>query len=426
MSRKGEVVVIHRAAYVFVEPGRLLQDAAVHITESGWIIQVESRPKPSGHTQEMIDWGSSVILPGLVNAHTHLELTSLHDMPVSFNSFADWLAIMAVLRRSWTDEDYAASVRKGSALSLSSGTTLVGDISSSSRGWTSVGKGISTDEVLLRRVVFGEMVSLASEKAGRAVEKLEQRLFRQPEKNSLHTFGISPHAPYSVSAELYRRAAGIARTRKMLLTTHAAETRAELEFLKTGTGELRDFMAAIDALPAEWTPPGLHPVAYLHSLGILGKSCLLAHCNYLDDESINVIAATGSSVVYCPRSHGFFGHDRHPVRRLLDAGINVALGTDSLASNHSLSMLDEVRYLFRDRKDLNAEEIFRAATANGAAALHLGDRLGSLKEGYRADMTVLKLPDNAKPRQLLHQVLEGAGSCTATIVDGHIAWSRVK
>jgi cytosine/adenosine deaminase-related metal-dependent hydrolase len=136
------------------------------------------------------------------------------------------------------------------------------------------------------------------------------------------------------------------------------------------------------------------------------------------------ILKAGSSVVYCPRSHDFFGHEEHPVRQLLDLGINVALGTDSLASNTSLSMLDEIRHLFRNRKDLRPDEIIRAATLTGAAALNHGGSLGRLKPGYRADMAVLEVPQNLGARQLAAQILEGAGDCAATIVQGRLAWQK--
>jgi cytosine/adenosine deaminase-related metal-dependent hydrolase len=162
----------------------------------------------------------------------------------------------------------------------------------------------------------------------------------------------------------------------------------------------------------------------LDSLGVLEQSPLLIHCNYLDPDSIARILARRCSVAYCPRSHAYFGHDAHPVRQLLDAGVNLALGTDSLASNDSLSMLDEIRFLSRERKDLKADEIFRMATLNGASALGFGGMIGRLRRGYWADMAVLSLPENVSPKYLISQVLEGAGECIGTVVQGEIVWSK--
>jgi cytosine/adenosine deaminase-related metal-dependent hydrolase len=167
----------------------------------------------------------------------------------------------------------------------------------------------------------------------------------------------------------------------------------------------------------------MSPVQYLESLGVL-NNLILIHCNYLDSVSLSRILESDSSVVYCPRSSTFFGHENHPVRQLLDMGVNVALGTDSLASNESLSMLDEMRFLARLRKDLKAEEVLRLATLNGAAALGFGGQSGRLALGYRADMTVLDMPATAVSRNLAAQILEGAGECVGTIVDGNVAWSR--
>jgi cytosine/adenosine deaminase-related metal-dependent hydrolase len=275
----------------------------------------------------------------------------------------------------------------------------------------------------LRRVVFEEALALSPGQADAALSQLNL-LFEKADPNPLLAHGVSPHAPYSVSPELYRRAAELGRRRGMLLATHVAETAAELEFLRDGTGEFRDFLGAAGVLPNDWKPPGLFPIAYLDSLGVLGCFCLLIHCNYLDRESITRILAAHCSVVYCPRSHDFFGHGKHPVRELLDSGINVALGTDSLASNSSLSMIDEMRFLFKKRKDIKSEEIFRAATFNGASALHFGGSLGLLRPDYWADMAVFELPPNLPARQLPSQILEGAGDCVATIVRGRIAWRK--
>jgi cytosine/adenosine deaminase-related metal-dependent hydrolase len=275
----------------------------------------------------------------------------------------------------------------------------------------------------IRKTVFEEAVALAPERAAESVAEVERRL-QESEPDSLTTPGVSPHAPYSVSPKLYRDLAALARHRGILLTTHVAETREELEFLEAGTGPFAGFLGSLGALPAGWAPPKLDPVPYLEVLGVLEQSPLLVHCNYLDVHSIAVIQRTRSSIAFCPRSHAYFGHENHPVRQCLDLGINVALGTDSLVSNASLSMLDEMRFLCRSRKDLKCEEIFRMATLNGATAMNLGRVLGRIRRGYWADLTVLRLPEEAGGRNLLAQILEGAGECIATIVKGEIVWQR--
>jgi len=405
---------IHRAKYILVEPDRLMQNASIHVSMSGRISRIEPWHS-ANHKREAIDWGSSIIIPGLVNAHTHLELTSLHNQLTQFKSFTDWISQLINRRSSWSRENYISSTAKGIQLSLASGVTLAGDISSSGTGWNPL---CGED---FRRVIFKEVIAHSPDLTNQVLSQLNL-LLKEIHPNPLLAHGISPHAPYSVSPELYRRSAELARNRGIPLATHVAETQAELQFLQSGTGEIRDFLDRMGVLPAHWTPPESTPIAYLDALGLLGPSCLLVHCNYLDEQSIIKILDTHSTVVYCPRSHDFFGHKDHPIRQLLDSGVNVALGTDSLASNSSLSMIDEMRFLYRNRKDVTPEEIFRAATASGAAALGYGGVLGRLRRGYWADMAVLELPQNLVPKDLLHQVLEGAGACIATVIKGKIVF----
>jgi cytosine/adenosine deaminase-related metal-dependent hydrolase len=320
-------------------------------------------------------------------------------------------------RRAWTKEDYLESVSRGAKLSLAAGTTLVGDISASGASW----EALKSEK--LRKVVYEEVASLLPENASEALSTLKARLERAV-PDAYMSISASPHAPYSVSPELYRAVADLAWHRGIRLATHVAETKQELEFLRCGSGEFKEFLSGLGVLPAGWLPPGLAPIPYLETLGILDRPAILVHCNYLDEDSMARILGSSCSVVYCPRSHAYFGHEQHPVRRLLDMGINVALGTDSLASNDSLSVLEEMRFLFRNRKDLKCDEIIRMATMNGAVALDFGGVLGRLRRGYWADMTVLRLPENVSDRNVLAQILEGAGECLATIIHGEIAWTK--
>ena len=406
--------IIHCARFVLTHPEVLLENAAVPVSEDGRVLEPYSRS--TIHTEtgvETVDWGDAIILPGLVNAHTHLELTILHRRLMEFSSFTDWALQLIHERRTWTPEDYHHSTEEGARLALVSGTTLVGDIASGN-GWNALSGDFP------RRVVFQETLGLASNLAEPAMAKI-YALFNQYDIGTvrpLQVHTVSPHAPYSTSGDLFRRAAALAQSHKTPWTTHIAETPEELRFFETGDGEFREFLTRLDALPENWRAPGAHPVAWLDALGILGPSCLLAHCNYLNDDAITRIVRSKSSVVYCPRSHAFFDHERHPVRQLLDAGVTVALGTDSLASNDSLSLIDEMRYLYARRKDLTPEEILRSATVHGAVALGFSERLGRLAPGFCADMTVLSLPSGIKSIRLTDQILEGAGDWRATIING--------
>ncbi len=409
---------IHRAKYVLADSDLILQNGSVYVSDAGRILRVESwnESQPPAHS-ELIDWGSAVIMPGLINCHAHLELTHLRNQIVRFSSFTDWLSQVVAKRREWAQQEYSASTLAGAEMALSSGTVLIGDISASGASW----RALKASK--LRKIVFEEAIALSPHKAAEASLALEARLDKI-EIDELLSSGVSPHAPYSVSSELYRAAARIARERNLALATHVAETREEVSFLYRGTGEFREFLTRLEALPPGWTAPNLSPIAYLATLGVLDRPALLIHCNYLNSEAMSLILASRSSVIYCPRSHAFFGHEAHPVRQLLDLGINVALGTDSLASNSTLSMLDEMRFLFSNRKDLKCDEIIRMATLNGATALNLGSTLGRLKTGYWADMAIVKVPEEAGSRNLAAQILEGAGDSMATIIRGEVVWQE--
>ena len=410
---------VHIARYVLAEAGMLHRNAAVHISDPGRITRLEPWQSPPPNLQtKVIDWGSAIILPGLVNAHSHLELSRWKRRAGGPGTFTVWLQDLIGKRRKWSREDFLESVREGALLSLSAGTTLVGDISTAGVS----GEALKTEK--LRKVVFEEVLSFAPDQADDCLAGLRRRLQRT-ECDSLLNSGVSPHAPYSVSPRLYREVAELARAMGLRLATHVAESREELEFLARGTGDLRSFLTGLDAWQAGWVAPGMPPVPYLDGLGCLEQPAILVHCNYLDEDSMALVLSRSCSIVYCPRSHAFFGHDPHPVRRLLDMGINVAIGTDSLASNDSLSILDEMRFLFRTRKDLKCDEILRMATLNGAVALDFGNVLGRLRRGCWADMTILRLPDGINDRHVLSQVLEGAGECLATVVQGEIVWSSL-
>ena len=406
---------IHTARYVLTESGILMRNAAVHVSDPGRISRLEpwQSPPPNLETR-VIDWGCAIILPGLVNTHCHLELTGLRNLAPPRTSFTNWLSALIMTRRDWTEADYTSFVKLGARMSLDAGTPLIGDISASGIS----GKALGPEK--LRKVVFEEAIGLMPEKASEVLASLNRRLDGVPDEDSLLNFGLSPHAPYSVSPELYRAVTNLAQQHRMLLATHVAETADESELLRRGRGKLAEFLTRMGALPDGWVPPGQDPIPYLAQLGALDRPAILVHCNYVDGESMALILNRSCSVVYCPRSHAYFGFDPHPVRQMLDMGINVALGTDSLASNDSLSLLDEMRFLFRSRKDLRCDEILRMATLNGAVALGFGGVLGRLRRGYWADMTVLRLPENIGERNVIAQVLEGAGECMATIVQGEI------
>jgi cytosine/adenosine deaminase-related metal-dependent hydrolase len=171
----------------------------------------------------------------------------------------------------------------------------------------------------------------------------------------------------------------------------------------------------------DFTPPGVGPVAYMHLLGLLGRRMICVHCNYISDDDIDTLRGDGATVCYCPRSHHYFYHENHPLTRLLKAGVNVALGTDSMVSNWTLSLLDEMKFVREHYAQIKTGTIFKMATSNGAIALAEDDRLGKIAEGYEADLAAISLSDGEEPA--LERALAAESKNIFTMIAGEVIFS---
>lgn len=399
--------MILRAKYVMLNSRVIIENGAVAIQGSK-IVDVGSYPtaRDSG-TPPIHDLGEAVLMPGLVNAHTHLDLTSSADSIQRTPKFTDWIFQIVGKRNPSTIE---LSVRQGVQHSLAGGATTVGDID---------GTGAAVQilrNTPIRKVVFFEVLGFSGERAVAGLARLAAYLEASPASDSLLTPALSPHAPYSTSADIYRQCT----TSNLLICTHIAETEDELEFLSSGTGAFLDYLEAFGISTAEWNSPQLTPVQYTETLGILRKHSLLVHCNYLTDVDISLIARSGASVVFCPRSHHYFYHTNHPVVQLIESGINVAIGTDSLASNWSLSPLDELKFLVHTQPCIRPETLFDMATCNGAKALGLA-QVGRLEKGWQADIIAVHIPNDG--RSAIEQVLDSSAENLLTVIDGKICYT---
>lgn len=324
-----------------------------------------------------LDLGNAGIVPGFVNAHTHLDLSGLRGQCPPCPDFTGWLRAVIRHRRGQTAEQISADIHAGMAESVAAGTTLLGDISGQGASWACL------QSAPLRSVVFLELLGLTAARAEEVGQAAEAWLQAHPETDRCRP-GLSPHAPYSVHRALFARAASLHAP----LAVHLAESQAELELLASQSGPFLPFLKDLGV----WEPAGLvRSVAEL--LAILGPS-LYVHGNYLPADAE---LPPGSTLVYCPRTHHAFGHPPHPFRHFLERGINVALGTDSLASNPDLSILEEARFLHRQHPDLPGRELLRMATLNGAQALGWSGETGSLEPGKSADLAIVPLPDEEPP-----------------------------
>jgi len=185
-----------------------------------------------------------------------------------------------------------------------------------------------------------------------------------------------------------------ARQHDMRTCMHLAESVEEIQFLETGQGRFRELLEQIGVWDDLIPVPGHTPVRWMCELGGLGPECVIAHGNYVDVDEIDLLCATGTSVAYCPRTHSYFGHPPHPVLELMGGGVNVCVGTDSLASNPSLSVLEELVHIRNEHAELPPDVILAMGTLNGARALGLAHEIGSLEPGKQADLAVFRCADD--------------------------------
>jgi cytosine/adenosine deaminase-related metal-dependent hydrolase len=345
------------------------------------IVAVEPR---SGRTPA-VDLGNAAILPGFVNAHTHLDLGALPAGAERGTDFTGWLRALIRQRRSLSSGQTRRNIREGLKQSLAFGTTLLADISGQGMSWQ-----ILARSKRVRAVVFYEVLGLPKTRAHQAWAAACEWLRCHP-ANELCRPGLSPHAPYSVRASLLRAAANYSQTHKVPLAIHLAETREELELLDRQRGPFVSLLSELGVWDAQGLVKGREKVLQLSAPS---ASVLFAHGNYLDPA---VGLPRHATVVYCPRTHGAFGHEPHPFQALLAAGVRVALGTDSLASNPDLDLLAEARFLHHRYPDVPADTLLRMATLCGAEALGCQDETGSLTPGKSADLVTVPLPPKEGP-----------------------------
>ncbi|HUU83001.1 MAG TPA: amidohydrolase family protein [Phycisphaerae bacterium] len=404
------------APYVLAADNQIIPDGAVRV-DRGTIVEVGPAAQLTGPATQVTgpartDLGQSLLLPGFVNAHTHLELTHLAGRIPPKADFVDWIRRLVDAMRD-ADDDSAVtldSVRRGRELSLSAGVTTIGDITRLPALTRPV-----LAEGPLRTLSFGEVIAI-----GRLRNRLNERLTAAADACTVSEFlqiGISPHAPYTLEPDGLRACVARAVACGLRMCIHLAETANEAEFTADLTGPIRTFFERHHIWDRQVPCPGLSPVEYAADTGLLGPDALLAHANYVTDRDIDRIAASGAHVAYCPRTHAAFGHPPHPFRRMLDRGVNVCVGTDSLASNPSLSVLEELRFLRRNDPDLPPALLIEMGTARAARALGMSTSVGRIAPGLRADLTAIPLdPDG--PSDPMENVLQGNADPTCTCVAG--------
>jgi len=367
-----------KARWIFTGRGDPIRDGVVRV-EDDRIVEVQ-RGRAG---QSLRDLGNVAVLPGLINAHTHLELTGI-AAPLGRPGipFVQWIDLVVGRRRA---EDYEAAdaVRRGLDESSRAGVAAVGDI---------VQPSSEDPESSISLTRFLELIGPTPLRAAEALERAAT-CAGAGQGRGANRLGLSPHAPYSAGPELVEGACRLSREHRLPVAFHLAESREEMQLLREGTGPLRELLEQLDAWDPAVQRPGRRPLDYLEMLAVADRA-LVIHGNYLNDEEIAFVAERRDrmSVVYCPRTHAWFQHDPYPLESMLAAGVSVALGTDSRASTPDLSLLEEMRAVAKRHPRVPPEKIVEMGTLAGAKALGLEAVLGTLEPGNLARLAIIDLP----------------------------------
>ncbi|MCY2952360.1 MAG: amidohydrolase family protein [Planctomycetota bacterium] len=346
----------------------------------------------------LIHAGAAIILPGLINAHTHLELSDCTRLCPPPDSFVQWLK--GVISRTTQDPANLApsvqhAISTATAQCLRFGVTTVADIS----------RQCHLTRPLLRQsplrvVSYGEVQAMAQRR-----DLLEPRLATAIDPTHASDrlrVALSPHAPYSIEATGYRRCLQLAKDHHLPLATHLAETPDEATFLANHSGPFRDLWDFLHAWDDRVPTFTAGPIRFAQSLGLLDHPTLLAHVNYCDDDELAILANTPATVVYCPRTHAYFKHPLHRFRQMLARGINVAVGTDSCASSPDLNLVDDLRLLHHIAPDIDPQSLWQLATSHAARAI-AAPNLGVITPNNAADFVLFNTTTSDPLREILEQ-----------------------
>jgi cytosine/adenosine deaminase-related metal-dependent hydrolase len=336
------------------------------------------------------DLGRVALMPGLVNAHTHLELSYLRGQVPGAPNFVEWIRGVMSARRERPDpgsSEILDGVRDGIEEAVETGTVLVGDISN-----TLVTFGPLTTSGL-RGVVFFEVIRFNSPDPSATVADALQQIDTLPASANVRS-SLAAHAPYSVAPGVFKAIADAMRARGSApCSVHVSEGREEVEFIRTGAGPWRSVLDAVGSWDPSWTPPGVSPVQFLDDIGFLAPNVLAVHGVQTTEDDLGRLNAHRSTLVTCPRSNQHTGAGAPPIERFYASGVPVAFGTDSLASTPDLNVFSELAAARRLAPRVPASRLLESATIVGARALGFGEDYGTIEPGKSSRLLAVRVPE---------------------------------
>ena len=404
------MVTLVRARNVVTLDGPTLENGAVAIAGNRISAVGPWTDLRSHGAAEVIDLGEVVLLPGLINSHCHLDFTVLSARIAPQPSFADWIRQIISARNDLALEDYLASISAGILEARRWGTTSIANIESL--------------PVVLSRLPrpplriwwFAELINLQSRCASETLIENAISLF-QGKSDWLGGFGLSPHAPYTVSPELLRNAVAAAQRDHLRLTMHLAESGEEMEMFRDGRGRLFDFLQGLGR-PMEDCQMKKTPLAIVLDHTTLDERWIIVHLNELTEDDFGRLEqGPRFHIAHCPRSARYFQHRPFALRRLLDLRFNICLGTDSLASNSSLSLFAEMRGLQRGYSWLEPRKILEMVTVNAARALGQEASIGRIRPGFHADLIAVPLEHG---KELYQRIIAFDQEVAWMMLDGQV------
>jgi len=375
----------YRARWIMIDPNNWISNATITISPFGEIVQCESPPVDKSAT----DLGEGIIMPMLINAHTHLELSALKNKLPMDMGFTTWVQHL-VMTRTLTDHNILITAAENECQELwNIGVCAVGEISSLSL----------TKKVFAQSGLYG---CWFREYFGNDCIPLDDDLY---ESNSSNYYSsLAGHAPHTTSPDLFQYLKQAAADRPF--SVHVSESDVEMEFITSGKGEWADFLEdrCVDYL--QWNLPQQSPVKHLDRIGVLDSKTLLVHLLHFDDEDLTIIKERQCPVCLCPRSN-YNLHRRLPdIDQMIHSGLTVCLGTDSLASVDSLSIWDEMKYIGKHFPGISPKNILEMATISGASALGHGNQLGRIANGYKGIFLYVPIYGD-RPENIANQLVHG-------------------